>query len=541
MPWLDRLVFELLAPLAVWVFASGLDDLYLDYLWFRNLRRVRRAKRHPLPDPPQARTAILVPCWREADVIGAMLERTLAAVDYENYAIWVGVYPNDPECQSVVRAAMERDDRVHMGVSRRPGPTTKADCLNQTLAAIWQHELETGDCYEIFVLHDAEDLAPPGELKQANRTCRWYDMAQFPVFPLPTPLWKGTHGVYCDEFAESHTRDLPARSGAGGFVPSAGVATALRRDAVDQCRIFGGQKPFDPGSLTEDYVLGLRLEAMGFSQTFVGDGAATREYFPRDFRAAVRQRTRWVIGNCLQAWERHGWPRGQRYWLWRDRKGLVNHPLALLANAIFLYGVSGWANATAAGREWALGAELAAAPLLVTLLWTNAGLLAWRQLVRAYCVGRVYGWLQALTVPLRGPWANCINATAAARALTVFLRAKLFRRPLIWAKTQHIFPEMEDYEAPAWIFPERIQTELAGIIPDDMSVGIAWKAVELDGESLVVAGPADPPAHALRRLAMRIGREVRFERISWRNYAALQGIGRPAVLVKGQGMTAGRP
>jgi len=33
--WLpDRLALELLAPLAVWVFASGLDDLVIDLSWF---------------------------------------------------------------------------------------------------------------------------------------------------------------------------------------------------------------------------------------------------------------------------------------------------------------------------------------------------------------------------------------------------------------------------------------------------------------------------------------------------------------------------
>ena len=35
--WLDRLIAEVLAPLAVWVFISGLDDLFLDisYLYLR--------------------------------------------------------------------------------------------------------------------------------------------------------------------------------------------------------------------------------------------------------------------------------------------------------------------------------------------------------------------------------------------------------------------------------------------------------------------------------------------------------------------------
>lgn len=540
MPWLDRLVFELLAPLGVWILASGLDDLYVDYLWLRAWRRARKAGRSPLPDTPDARVAILIPCWREADVIGAMLERTLDSIDYSNYAIWVGVYPNDLECQSVIRTVMEKDDRVRMAVSPRPGPTTKADCLNQTLAAIWQHELATGDFHEIFVLHDAEDIVPAEELRQANRTCRWYDMAQFPVFPLPTPPWELTHGVYCDEFAESHSRDLPARSGGGGFVPSAGVGTALRRDALDQCRIFGGHKPFDPGSLTEDYVLGLRLQAMGFSQTFAAGGAATREYFPRSFASAVRQRTRWVIGNCLQAWERHGWPAGQRYWLWRDRKGLLNHPLALLTNLLFLYGLAGWAPASWAGRPWALGADIAGSPWLPALLWGNAALLVWRQSIRALCVGRIYGWMHGLTVPLRAPWANWINAAAALRAIAVFLRAKILRRPLSWAKTHHVFPETPTYGGLDWLSPDRVQAEVAGIIPADVSVGIPWQAIELDGEILVVAGPADPPPPAMRRLALRIGREVRFQRVSWRNFHALQKEERPAAMVKGQEMAAGR-
>jgi bacteriophage N4 adsorption protein B len=65
---------------------------------------------------------------------------------------------------------------------------------------------------------------------------------------------------------------------------------------------------FEPASLTEDYESGIRIHQLGFKQTFARmrpDGAnvdksqliATREYFPRSFRAAVRQRTRWVTGD----------------------------------------------------------------------------------------------------------------------------------------------------------------------------------------------------------------------------------------------------
>ena len=248
-----------------------------------------------------------------------------------------------------------------------------------------------------------------------------------------------------------------------------------------------------------------------------------------------------MIGNCLQAWERHGWPAGQRYWLWRDRKGLLNHPLALLTNLLFVYGAAGWATARAGGKTWELGADIASSPWLGPLLWANALMLVWRQLVRGTFVGRVYGWLQGLTVPLRAPWANWISTAATMRAIAVFLRAKMRGRALNWSKTHHVFPEMATYGGLDWLTPDRVQPELASILPEDVSAGMPWLAVELQDEKLLIAGPTDPPPHAVRRLAMRIGREVLFQRVSWRNFHALEKKRRPAAMVKGQEMAAGRP
>src|SRR5260370_32477305 len=70
---------------------------------------------------------------------------------------------------------------------------------------------------------------------------------------------------------------------------------------------------------------------------------ATRGYFPRKFRAAVKQRTRWVMGIALQSWELNGWREtaGQLYWFWRDRQGLVGSLLGPAANLVLLYGVAG--------------------------------------------------------------------------------------------------------------------------------------------------------------------------------------------------------
>jgi adsorption protein B len=102
MEWLDRLAAEILAPLAVWVFASGLDDLFLDlaylFLWFQSRLRPRRdsSGASKAAQSVEPSIAILVPCWQEAGVIEDMLNTNLTAIEYHNYEVWLGVYPNDP-------------------------------------------------------------------------------------------------------------------------------------------------------------------------------------------------------------------------------------------------------------------------------------------------------------------------------------------------------------------------------------------------------------------------------------------------------------
>jgi adsorption protein B len=160
----------------------------------------------------------------------------------------------------------------------------------------------------------------------------------------------------------------------------------------------------------------------------------TREFFPRSPRAAVKQRTRWVTGIALQTWERHAW-RGSwadRYWLWRDRKGLLGNPASLLANALFLYGLY---ELTAGVSEFH-GRLRELAPLLSV----TAGIGLYRMLFRACSVGRRYGLGIALAVPVRVVLANAINTAATLRAIAIYLRARIAGEPLRWVKTEHQYP-----------------------------------------------------------------------------------------------------
>jgi adsorption protein B len=442
---LDHWVAKLLVPLAVWILLSGLDDLFIAVTWLAVRRR-----RFPWPDDgdltcaPERRIAILVPLWREHRVIGRMLEHNLSVIRYSNYGIFVGVYPNDEPTHRMVSEVAAQHPQVQIAVCPHDGPTSKGDCLNWIYRRLESFEQRHNVRFDIVMTHDAEDLIHPDSLRLINWFSRDYDMVQIPVLPLRTPPGELTHGLYCDEFAEYQWKDIRVRQALGGFLPSNGVGTGFGREALERLAETRGGRIFDPECLTEDYENGFRLHALGGRQIFVPiqlrpDGpVATREYFPRSFRSAVRQRSRWVTGIALQGWERHGWraPWRQIYWLWRDRKGLAGNLLSPLANVVYLFLIASQAE-RAAGilrpaphlPPWAM--PLCAATLLLSAVQTA---------FRAGCCARLYGWRTAALSPLRIFWGNAVNGVATVKALSQFLGARLRSQSLAWSKTDHAYP-----------------------------------------------------------------------------------------------------
>jgi adsorption protein B len=440
----------LFLPAGIYLLLSGLDDLAMDLLWV--LRSVLPGRRPPALPATQKRIAIWLPLWQEAGVVGRMLEHNLAAIDYGCYEIFAGVYSNDAETRREVESVAHRFARVHVATVPHAGPTSKADCLNWIYRGMLDWEQNTGRRVEVVVVHDAEDLIHPQALQTLQRYSEQAAMVQAPVLPLPTPWREFTHGLYCDDFAESQGKDLETRVSLGGFLPGCGVGTAIRRDALDALARGPSGDIMNPACLTEDYDIGLRLFGLGFRQRFVplrwsgGNPVATREYFPRQASAAVRQRTRWVTGNALQAWERHGWgarlrlPLVQAWFFWRDRKGLWGNPVSLLCNALLVWGCLSWMVSLTSGHAWALAQRLRPVPGLNLILTINALLFAERLVVRAAASARVYGWRFASGVPLRLLWGNWINARASLGALACWAEAKIRRRPLGWNKTAHAYP-----------------------------------------------------------------------------------------------------
>jgi adsorption protein B len=307
------------------------------------------------------------------------------------------------------------------------------------------HEERHGVRFDMVVTHDAEDVIHPESLRWINYFAGSHDMVQVPVLPLATPLRQWVHGLYCDEFAEFQTKDIPVRQMWGSFLPGNGVGTAFSRAVLEKLAGAHSNRMFDPECLTEDYENGWRIHAMGCPQVFVplrregGGLLATREYFPHTFRTAVRQRARWVMGIVLQSWERRGWqaPARQLYWLWRDRKGVLGNLLTPVLNLLFLYGAATWGESKLTGHPWLFATQHPALRWLFSATFVLSG---FQMGVRALCSRRIYGWRFAMGVPVRALVGNWLNCAATVRALALYCDAKIHGRPLVWVKTEHAYP-----------------------------------------------------------------------------------------------------
>lgn len=430
-------LLALLPWLAAWIILSGLDDLFVDFLFLRLRWRNRKQVQSPNREPrPERLIAIYVPMWHEHDVIERMIRHNLRVLRYQRCEFFLGAYPNDTDTLAALARIQQSGARVHICICPHDGPTSKADCLNWVYQHMLLYERQAGVFFDAIVTHDAEDLIHPDSLSVINQSLDEHDMVQVPVLPLPTGTSQWIHGLYCDEFAESQYKDLRARVHGGGFLPSCGVGTGLSRETVERLAVEYSNRIFEPSCLTEDYELGMRVHRMGLKQIFTGTAVATREFFPMTLNGALRQRTRWITGIALQSWQRHGWGKSWRegYWLWRDRKGLLGNPLSIVANLSFLYGLGTWTVSATTGTAWGLAGGISFAA------WGGLILQCIRTAVRIACSAKFYGWGFAGAVPLRAPISNVINFFSTVRAVHQFTRSVLTRTPLVWLKTQHSFP-----------------------------------------------------------------------------------------------------
>ena len=189
--WVDHVAHEATLFAGIGLLIGGIDDLLVDFCFVAGwlMRRgTAPLTLATLPAPAMpGRLIVFVPAWDEAAVIGEMLAAALVRYDHHDYAIYVGLYPNDPATIAAVAAVAQVDPRVRPVVGDVAGPTTKADCLNTIWAALIADERHAGIRAKAIVLHDAEDVVHPAELRVFDSLIEGRTVVQLPVLPLIAP------------------------------------------------------------------------------------------------------------------------------------------------------------------------------------------------------------------------------------------------------------------------------------------------------------------------------------------------------------------
>jgi len=505
------IMWGLLAFTAICFFISGLDDFFFDiYYWTSEARRVWKYRNNEtltytkLREMPEQKLAILIPCWHEAGVIEIMLKHNIYSIDYSNYDLFVGVYPNDPTTIAAVKSVEDTTPRVHCIIGETSGPTNKASNLNIIYRHVMEYEKQHHITYDMFILHDSEDIIHPLGFKLFNYLVPRFDMVQLPIFPLPVSLIHLTHWTYAAEFSETHTKDIFVRERIGGLVPSAGVGTAFSRNTIDILKKDHNGVPFEIHTLTEDYSTALQIRLHGLSQVFasqhilrtewrkrwyifggpvartVKEYVATRALFPMTYMTSVRQKTRWILGIAFQEWMVHGWHGNLAtlYTLLHDRKSLFTH----LVDGLFFILVPFWIFYMM--LTWAvpdyptLQDRFEQNPWVWTLILLSSYMMMGRIIQRMIAMYRVYDWLPALLTPILIIYGNIINLHALLRAYRQFLfepQTKSAKGTVKWDKTDH------HYAAEHLLIP--VKQRLGELLIKDRIITKKQLAIALDEQS----------------------------------------------------------
>lgn len=442
----DDIYIATLLVLGLLLVVASLDDLIIDVLlrWKKvddSISLFEGADPAFSDAQSEAEIAVFVANWHEADVLEPMISGNIANLPLTGYRFVLGVYPNDYETLAAAkRLEANYPSKVSVIVNRLTGPTSKGQMLNE----MFSQTFDKGKCPpELVVIHDSEDLISAKSFDVFRAMAAESALIQIPVFSLDSRQRSLVGASYMEEFAERHTGEMILRSQLGAFVPSAGVGTGLRRDLIEHMLDVRGLV-MQSGCVTEDYILGAEAHAAGFKTTFAAfrDPSlpdhpiiATLEYFPKDFSASVKQKSRWVYGIAFESAARLGWNMSgwDLFFSYRDRKGSVANFLPFLSFMILCWGLYLQPDFSKLGPF--------VSGLLVSVLALNTANVLIRYASRASAMHRVYRYYDLIGIVLRWPVSLVVNAAATVRAWRTYIVESGFAsRSVSWAKTAHELP-----------------------------------------------------------------------------------------------------
>ena len=377
-----------------------------------------------LDAPPSQRTdldlpiyTVLVPVYREANVIGDLIEN-LAALDYpeEKLEVLVLLEADDTETIAAARAA-HPPATVRLVVVPDAAPKTKPKACNVGLF------LARG---ELLVIYDAEDRPEPDQLRKAVGAFREAGektvcvQARLRYWNAGTNLLTRMFGL---EYGYWFGAMLPGLDRLGLPIPLGGTSNHFRVAAL---RELGG---WDPHNVTEDADLGLRAAVEGYRVGVID--SETDEEACSEVRPWIRQRTRWIKGYMQTALVHTRHP----VKLVRD-VGVVNAigfllliagtPLTFLLAPLLWVGTATW-YAFGEPRLPLVNSGVFWLIALVDLIAGNVIMI----LLNMVAAVRDRGWRWAPFAVLN-PLYWVLHSWASWRALI-----QLIRNPFYWEKTPH--------------------------------------------------------------------------------------------------------
>jgi glycosyltransferase XagB len=389
-------------------------------------RTPRAERRHVteharIPDNELPIYTILVPVFREANIVGGLIEH-LRAIDYPPEKLEILLLMEEEDFETIEAASAARPPDVVQFVLIPDGiPQTKPRACNVGL-------LFTRG--EYVVIYDAEDLPEAGQLREAvqafrdggdNMACVQGRLNYFNAYEnVLTRMFTLEYSYWFDYM-------LPGLDRLGLPIPLGGTSNHFR---VDRLRELGG---WDAFNVTEDADLGLRASALGYTVGIIP--STTWEEACSQVRPWIRQRTRWIKGYMQTALVHTRHPvRFARHAGFRGTLGLLllvaGTPLTFLAAPILWLFTILWL----AGAGLTDGVQiqyLFPHPLdviaLVCFIAGNASVI----LLSALAVLRrkLYRLLPFATL---APFYWALHSFAAWRALH-----QLIYNPWLWEKTPH--------------------------------------------------------------------------------------------------------
>ncbi len=238
--------------------------------------------------PVFPRTAILIPAWNEAAVIGPSIDR-LMALDYPRDALRIYLVDDASTDQTpevaAAKAAQYPGNVIHL--RRSKGGQGKAHTLNHGLAIILDD-----DWMEALLITDADVIFTPDSLRKMSR-----HLADPQVGAVTAYIKEGSRpGNYMTRFIgyEYITAQAAARRGQNVLGATACLAGGAQLHTRANLVALGGR--IDTSSLAEDTFTTFQTQLLGRRVIFEPHAIVWAEE-PGSIVSLWKQRLRWARGN----------------------------------------------------------------------------------------------------------------------------------------------------------------------------------------------------------------------------------------------------